>query len=77
MTLEQAKQCYRAAGGQFDHSRDEWADIHEEMERVVAAKSDRAAGKIIRWWGCWGRRKTTMQFVRAIRAEYAKIARAK
>lgn len=77
MTIEQAKQCYRAAGFTFDHSPDEWAEIRKELEVVVSAKSDLAAGKTILWWGCWDKKLTATAYARLVRDEYAKIARGK
>lgn len=45
MTLEEARNLYISAGGPDDHGPDEWQDIHREIEAVVAARSDRAAGR--------------------------------
>lgn len=67
MTITQAKWLYIKAGGPGDHTQSEWKDIHREMEAVVAAKSDRAAGDIIRWWDCWDNECTATAFARAIR----------
>jgi len=67
MTIEQVKQLYISAGGPTDHQDSEWTDIHKEMEQVVAAKSDRAGGKIIAWWDCWDRKKTATSFARKVR----------
>lgn len=67
MTIDRAKQLYIGAGGPSNHSPDEWASIHREIEAIVAAKSDRAAGRVIDWWGCWDRRHTATEFVRRVR----------
>lgn len=73
MTLEQAKRIYTAAGGPSSHTAGEWEDIRTEMEQVVAAKSDRAAGLIIIWWDCWDRKHTATAFARQVRDEWARI----
>jgi len=70
MTLEIAKQIYIAAGGNRGHSSSEWKDIHAEMESIVAAQSDRAAAKVIHWWGCWDDKYTATAFARRVRTAY-------
>lgn len=67
MTIDRAKQLYIGAGGPSNHSPDEWASIHREIEAIVAAKSDRAAGRIITWWECWNGRHTATAFARMVR----------
>ncbi|MCF7853626.1 MAG: hypothetical protein K9N51_02420 [Candidatus Pacebacteria bacterium] len=67
MTQEQTKKLYVYACGENMHSSDEWDEIHKEMEAVVAAKSHRAAGKLIEWWGCWDERYTPTRFARKVR----------
>lgn len=42
-------------------------DIADEMMRVVDAKSDRAAAKVIDWWGCWDGKWTSTRMARRIR----------
>lgn len=56
MTREQALQLYTKALGYDRFCEESWKDgTHREMEGVVAAKSDRAGGKVIAWWGTWKR----------------------
>ena len=43
------------------------AAIAQEMRDVVAAKSDRAAGAVIQWWGCWDEKYTATRFARRVR----------
>lgn len=77
MTLDQAKSCYLAAAGDAnrweDYSPREQADIHQEMDRIVAVKTDRAAAKVIHWWGCWDSRYTATAFARRVRNAYAEL----
>jgi hypothetical protein len=73
MTLQQAKQLYIGAGGRTDHWESEWKDIHQEMNALVSAKSDRAAGKLIEWWDSWDRECTATAFARKVRNGYAKM----
>ena len=70
MNLEQAKKLYLSGGGINDYSESEWKDIHREMEAIVAAKSDRAAARIIDWWGCWTPRDNATMYARKIREAY-------
>ena len=71
MTLDQAKRIYEAAAGTDAHySNAEWRDVHAEVEQIVAAKSDRAAGRVIGWWVCWDRKYTATAFARKVRAEW-------
>lgn len=72
MTLAQAKHLYIQAGGPNDHTPEEWQRVHEEIEAIVAAKSDRAAGAIIRWWGCWDYVLTARRFTRRVRNAWQK-----
>lgn len=67
MTSQEARQLYVGAGGPDDHHPSEWDSIHREMEAVVAATSDRAAGRVIDWWGCWDRKLTATAFARRVR----------
>jgi hypothetical protein len=73
MTLDQAKQLYIAAGGPKDHTDFDWQEIHKEIEAVVAAKSDRAAGSIIFWWDCWRKGHTATAFARKIREDWKQM----
>ena len=76
MTLDQAKTLYRMAvdpDADFNVGIYEWPSIHEEMQQVVAAKSDRAAGKVIQWWDCWDRTDTATKQARLIRKEWKRI----
>lgn len=57
--------------GSFDHEREE---IHYEVELMLAARSDRMAGKTILWWGCWSKKLTATRFARTLR-ELAKEGR--
>ena len=77
MTLDEAKRIYLAASYPEvpHHSDKDWRNIHAEREQIVAAKSDRAAGKIIEWWGCWDEddksgKYTATAFARKVRAEW-------
>lgn len=67
MTIAQAKRLYRGAGSDTQHSKEEWKSIRKEMEIIVAAESDRAAGKTIYWWGCWDWSLTATSFARKVR----------
>lgn len=75
MTLKQAKKLYIAAGKKYsaewwsadDYSQSEWNDIQDEMNRIVAAKSERKAADVIRWWGCWNHTYTAIGFARMVR----------
>lgn len=73
MTQDQAKKLYIAAGGPDDHSDREWMDIHQEMEAICAAKSDRAAANTIRWWDCWDPKYTATAFARRVRQAYRNL----
>ena len=66
MTLAQARRLYNEVTGD-DVSGNEQAAIHLEMQAVVAAKSDRAASNVIRWWGCWDRKHTATACARRLR----------
>jgi hypothetical protein len=67
MTRAEARKLYVGAGGPNDHQPSDWESIHREMESVVAAKSVRAAGRTIDWWGCWDRKYTATAFARRVR----------
>jgi len=71
MTLSEAKILYIDAGGPDDHNESEWQDIHKEMQAIVEAKSDRAAGKTILWWDCWDAKHTATAFARRVRNSHA------
>jgi hypothetical protein len=71
MTLIEAKNLYIEAGGPDDHGASEWEDIHKEIQALVEAKSDRAAGKTILWWDCWDAKYTATAFARRVRNSYA------
>ena len=71
MTLWEAKELYCNAGGSQDQTESEWRDIHSEMQGLVAAKSDRAAGKTILWWDCWDAKHTATAFARRVRVSHA------
>ena len=70
-TDEQAKQLYRIVDTKADEvfpmDDEEWPTIIQEMRDVVAAKSDRAAGKVIEFWGCWDARRTATGDAKKIR----------
>ena len=75
MKLATAKRIYIAAGGSTDHGPDVWADVYEDMERIVAAESDEVAGATIEWWGGWGTPQqggaTAVEFARLVRRAYS------
>lgn len=73
LSLEQAKRLYVQAGGPNDHSEETWIEIHEEMQEVVDAKSDRAAGEKIKWWDCWEKKYTATAFARRVRSAAMKL----
>ena len=72
MTREEARKLYVGAGGPDSHQDSEWESIHSEMAAVVAAASDRAAGRTIAWWGCWDRKFTATAFARRVRESHKK-----
>lgn len=51
MTLEQAKNLYRAAVGTEEYF--DWNDVHSELEQVVTARNIDDAAQVINWWNCW------------------------
>ena len=74
MTLDQAKQIYiKAAKWPTDHEDEEWAEIHAEMEQIIAAENPNEAAKIIEWWGCWDEHYKAKQFAIKVRSTYAKM----
>ena len=76
MTLKQAQILYETgtAPNPMEHfSPGEWEDILNELKRVVAAKSDRTAANVVRWWGCWDRTYTAISFARRARAKWQEI----
>ena len=70
ITVRQARRLYIKAGGPDYHSESEWADIRNEIESIVNAASDRAAGKTILWWGCWDKNYTATAFASRVRENY-------
>lgn len=71
MLRDEAKRLYLSQAGNEEANRDDWKEIHAEMEAVVAAKSDRAAGRVIEWWGDWEHWHTTpTAFARRFREAY-------
>lgn len=71
MTIDEARKLYVAAGGHTEHSDIEWEYIREEMEAIIAARSDRAAGRTIDWWNCWDGKYTATAFARRVRKLHA------
>lgn len=69
MTRNQARHLYIHAGGPDDHSEAEWEEIHREMQAIIDAPSDRAAGRIVSWWGCWSKTNTATAFARRVRLQ--------
>ena len=72
ITVQQAQRIYISAGGPNEYYPAEWENIRREMEAVINAKSDRAAGRTIDWWGCWTPRDTATAFARKVREAWAK-----
>lgn len=77
MTTMESRKLYIAAGGPPDHEDETWRSIHNEIEAVVAAKSDLAAGRTIDWWGCWDPKYTATAFARRVRKMHAENMKAK
>lgn len=75
LTLEQARRLYVAGGGIIlqHHSQGEWEYVRDEMQAMVDAKTDRAAGRVIEWWGCWHKRDTATAFARRVRQEWKRM----
>lgn len=74
MNMHEAKKLYTAAVDQNPVIDDyDWEEIHTEMDRVVKAKSDRAAGRVIDWWGCWDRKMTATRQARIIREKWQEM----
>lgn len=71
MTRDESRRLYVGAGGPDDHCALDWEHIHREMEQLVSAKSDCAAGRMIAWWGCWDRQYTATAFARRVRQAWA------
>lgn len=70
MTKKQALKLYCEAMDSFGgdaYQVDDPDAIADEMRRVVDAKSDRAAAKVVDWWGCWDRRLSSTRMARRIR----------
>jgi hypothetical protein len=44
-----------------------WEDIRDDLQKVITAKSDRAAGRIIQYWKAWDKEITATCFARFIR----------
>lgn len=75
MTIKQAIALHElASGDDIDraYTPSEQLDIHQEIEAIVAAKSDRSAARIILWWNCWDRNHTATAFCRRVREAYRK-----
>lgn len=73
MTIKETRRLYYGASADYemrwyiDFSPEDREFIRREMEEIVAAKSDRAGGRIIDWWGCWDRKCTATAFARRVR----------
>jgi len=57
LTVNEAGRLYRRAIGEHYEGDDhfEWPAIRDEMQAVIDATSNRDAGQVIAWWGCWDR----------------------
>jgi len=76
MTIKQAKQIYKELDCYMAYTPSEWRQVRDELDLVVAAKSDQRAGKIIEWWNCWGdgyKIKTPTRFARKVRQIWKRI----
>lgn len=78
LTIALAKKAYIAACGNGGLSAClwYWKEVRDDLQGVVDAKSDRAAGRTIDWWGCWDRKLTATAFARRVR-EFVAAERAK
>jgi hypothetical protein len=77
MTLSEAKRLYSVfeADNRWANAQSNawWWAVKTELEAVVAAKTDRAAGNLIQWWACWDREFTATAWARKVRQEWAKM----
>jgi hypothetical protein len=73
MTIKQAKQIYKELDCRMDYTPGEWRDVRDELELVVAAKSDRKAGEVVIWWNCWSEKETPTAFARKVRQIWKRI----
>ncbi len=56
MTRKQALRIYKSALPNAVRENDSdpwWEAVVDEIEKILSARSDRAAGEVIRWWNCW------------------------
>lgn len=72
MTKREALKLYCTTVESFGFSKNDYSldgsdEIVKEMRAIVAAKSDRAAGEIIEWWGCWDDKFTPTRWVKRAR----------
>ena len=72
MTVKQARKLYLSVDPNpaFCDTLNEWAEIHREMIAVISAPTDRSAGRLIDWWGCWSPRFTATAFARRLRVTW-------
>lgn len=72
MTIGDAKKLYQTAMADYwpDH---DWDAMRETMMKVVAAKTDRGGGDIIRCWDCWDRKMSATAGARKIRQVWAEM----
>lgn len=78
MTISEAKELYRRvfqAKERYPSSRLWWADLRDELVGVVNAATDRDAGQLIEWWGCWNKKETADDAARRIRVIWGKMKR--
>lgn len=61
---------YLQAGGTDYYNDLAWTTVHREIEAIVTAKSNRAAGITILWWGCWCGKDAATKFARQVRKAY-------
>lgn len=77
MTLAEAKRLYCKAVtdgfAESEQGQEWWAEVRQEMQDVVAAKSDRAGAKVIRWWCDWDFGMSATKQARLIREEWARM----
>lgn len=64
---DEAAQILGLGTSSVDYDYNEQLDIRNELQQVIDAKSDRAAGNIVRWWGCWDRELTATKYARTVR----------
>lgn len=70
MTEAQAYRLYLLAGcpDEFAPGDSERKEIHRAIEEIIAARTDRNAGRVVDWWGCWDRKLSATAFARRVRA---------